>query len=80
MDQYSTRQAAKKLGLSLMTVQRHIAQGKIPAPPVTKVGGGQLRIWTDEDFEKVRRILPSIKNGRKTRYQKQKPQAKKRKP
>ena len=70
MTQYSTRQAAEKLGLSLISLQRYIAQKKVPVPSITKVGGGKLRIWTEQDIEKVRRVLPSIKNGRKTRYQK----------
>ena len=80
MNDYSTRQAAQKLGLSLITLQRYIAQKKVPVPSVTKVGGGKLRIWTERDIEKVRRVLPSIKNGRKTRYQKQRKQAKKNQP
>jgi len=80
MSAYSTRQAAEKLGISLISLQRYIAQKKIPLPAVTKVGGGKLRIWTEQDIEKVRRALPSIKNGRKTRYQKQRKQAKKNKP
>jgi excisionase family DNA binding protein len=78
MNQYSTREAAKKLGISLISIQRYIAEGKIPAPPLLKVGKGKLRIWTDEDIENVRKILPKIANGRKTRYsklrEKQKPQ------
>jgi len=43
--------------------------------------GMRVRLWTDEDIENVRKILPKIANGRKTRYQKlrdkQKAQAKK---
>jgi len=70
MNQYSTREAAKKLGISLISIQRYIAEGKIPAPPLLKVGKGKLRIWTDEDIEHVRQLLPKIANGRKTRYSK----------
>ena len=70
MKQYSTREAAEKLGLHLVTIQTYIAEGKIPAPPLLKVGKGKLRIWTDEDIENVRKILPTIANGRKTRYSK----------
>ena len=79
MKQYSTREAAEKLGLHLVTIQTYIAEGKIPAPPLLKVGKGKLRIWTDDDIENVRKILPTIANGRKTRYsklkEKQKPPA-----
>jgi len=76
MNEYSTRQAAEKLGLSLITLQRYIASGRIPAPSVTKVGGGKLRIWSEQDIKNVRRVLPSLKNGRKTRYHKQEKQRK----
>ena len=77
MPEYSTRQTAEKLGLSLITLQRYIAKKKIPVPALRRVGAGKFRIWTSPDIEKVRKILPSLKNGRKTRYQKQKtkPQA-----
>ena len=71
MKQYSTREVAEKLGLHLVTIQMYIAEGKIPAPPLLKVGKGKLRIWTDQDIKSVRQILPKIANGRKTRYKKQ---------
>src|SRR5258708_4854519 len=48
MKTYSTREAAKKLGLHLVTIQAYIAAGKIPAPALLRVGAGKLRIWTDE--------------------------------
>lgn len=70
MKRYSTREAARKLGLDWRTIQRYIAAGKIPVPPVEVIGGGKLRIWKIQDIERVRKLLPKIKNGRKTRYQK----------
>lgn len=72
MRQYTTREAAKRLGLSLMSIQRYIAAKKIPVPPLQRLGGAQFRIWTDEDIEHVRKLLPKIANGRKTRYQRNK--------
>ena len=81
MKQYSTREVARKLGLHLITIQKYIATGKIPAPPLLQVGRGKLRIWTDADIERVKNLLPKIANGRKTRYsklrEKQKAQPKK---
>jgi len=71
MKQYSTREAAKKLGLHLITIQKYIAAGKIPVPAMSiSIGGGKVRVWSDEDIERVREVLPTIANGRKTRYQK----------
>jgi DNA-binding transcriptional MerR regulator len=77
--QYSTRQAASKLGLSLATLNKYIALKQIPEPPVTKVAGMRVRLWSDADIERVRKILPKIANGRKTRHQKDKAQTKKKK-
>lgn len=75
MDKYSTRSAAKELGISFMSLMRYIKAKKIPAPPSVKVGGSFVRAWTRDEIEQVRKILPKIANGRKTRHQKQKPQA-----
>ena len=70
MSNLSTQQVAKKLGLSPMSLSRYIKTGKIPAPPETMAGGIRLRLWSEEDIERLRQILPKIANGRKTRYQK----------
>jgi predicted DNA-binding transcriptional regulator AlpA len=80
MKQYTTREAARKLGLNVKSIQRYIAAGKISAPPIQNLGGGKFRVWTEAEIEHVRKLLPKIANGRKTRYQKlrekQKAQAK----
>ena len=81
MKNYSTREAAKQLGLDVRSIQRYITAGKISAPPVQNLGGGKFRVWTEQDIETVRQLLPKIANGRKTRYskvrEKQKTQPKK---
>jgi predicted site-specific integrase-resolvase len=61
---YSTREAAKMLGISMMTLNRYIAAGKVTVPPVQHVGGSRFRAWTLRDVERVRQMLPKIKNGR----------------
>jgi len=77
----STRQAARKLGLGAKTLSHYLAVGKVPAPQILKVGSASLHAWTEEDIERVRKLLPKIANGRKTRYQKlrEKEKAKKKK-
>jgi predicted DNA-binding transcriptional regulator AlpA len=70
MKTFSTREAAKKLGLHPTTLADYIAAGKVPAPTVLKVGTASLHAWTEEEVEHVRQLLPKIANGRKTRYQK----------
>lgn len=67
---YSTREAAKKLGISFTSMNRYIADKKIPVPPLTEVASISARVWTDADVERVRLVLPKIANGRKTRHQK----------
>ena len=62
---YSTREAAKKLGLHTGTLARYIAVGKLPAPTVFKVGTASLHAWTDEDVERVQQLLPKIADGGK---------------
>lgn len=81
MKGYSTREAAKKLGISFTSMNRYIADRKIPVPPLIEVGSISARLWSDADIEQVRAILPKIANGRKTRYQKKgkKPTTRKRK-
>ncbi len=57
MNANSSREAAKKLGISLMTLQRYIADGNwIKAPRVQKVGGVNVRLWTARDIERARKL------------------------
>jgi predicted DNA-binding transcriptional regulator AlpA len=72
----STRQAAKRLGISFTSLDRYIAAKKVPAPKSTRIGKWNVRAWTEADIERVRALLPKIANGRKTRYQKHKKQTK----
>jgi hypothetical protein len=68
----STRQAAKRLGLSAMALSRYIALGKIPEPKKVMLAGMKIHDWTEAEIEYVRKLLPKIANGRKTRYAKKK--------
>ena len=70
MQKYSTREAARELGLHFTTFHRYIAAKKIPLPPLSRVGGVRVRLWSEADIERVRALLPKIANGRKTRYKK----------
>jgi predicted DNA-binding transcriptional regulator AlpA len=77
---YSTRQVAEKLGITDVALGHYIKVGKIPAPNIVRVGARNVHAWTEEEIEAVRRLLPKIANGRKTRYQKkQSAKAKKKK-
>jgi hypothetical protein len=61
----STRDAARNLGVSLLTLQRHVKLGTVDSPPLQKVGGVTVRLWSARDIEKARKVLASIKPGRK---------------
>ena len=67
---FSTRYAAKKLGIDPGTLSRYITAGKVPAPKTVEIGGLRVHSWSEADIERVRALLPKIANGRKTRYQK----------
>jgi hypothetical protein len=62
---FSTREAAKKLGVSLLTVQRHVSAKTVDVPPLQKVGGVSVRLWTNRDIEKARKVLARIRPGRR---------------
>jgi len=54
----SSREAAKKLKISLMTLQRYIADGNwIKAPGLQKIGGVKVRLWTSRDIERARKLM-----------------------
>lgn len=58
------------MGLHVATLSRYIALKKLPAPKTVTAGGITVHIWTSSDIERVRELLPKIKNGRKLRYKK----------
>ena len=72
MIKFSTREAAQKLGIGHSTLAHYVDEGKVPAPERIATGNRIVHIWTEEDISRVRQVLPTIKNGRKTRYQKKK--------
>lgn len=65
----STRDAAKKLGVTLLTLQRHVSAKTVEAPPLQKVGGVKVRLWSERDIEKARKVLRNTKPGRKKKAQ-----------
>lgn len=70
MRQFSTREAAAKLGITQAALSKYIKAKKIPSPQTFHIGKRIVHAWTEEEIERVRQLLPKIANGRKTRYQK----------
>jgi len=57
----SSREAAKKLKISLMTLQRYIADGNwIKAPVLQKIGGVKVRLWTARDIKRARKLMEKL--------------------
>jgi hypothetical protein len=61
----STRDAAKKLGITILTLQRHVSAKTVDAPRLQKVGGVRVRLWTARDIAKARKVLQATRPGRK---------------
>jgi len=70
MVMYSTREAAKKLGITQAALSTYIKVGKVPAPRTVQIGRLRVHSWSESDVERLRKLLPKIANGRKTRYRK----------
>ena len=71
---YSTVQAAKKLGISMTTMHRYMLEKIIPFPRMQRLAGVRVRVWSEADIEKARAAMPKLKNGRKARHRKTKPE------
>jgi hypothetical protein len=70
MHYFSTREAARKLGIPNSTLAKYVTAGKVPGPTAEVAGITTTRLWTEAEIEHARKLLPKIVNGRKTRYQK----------
>lgn len=55
MKRFTTREAAAKLHMHRVTLQRLIAAKRIPAPEMQSIGGGLVRLWTERDIERAER-------------------------
>lgn len=64
MEACSTTEAASKLGMHRVNLQRAIKNGKIPAPKLSKVGGVSVRLWTTRDIERARKAMRTAKKHR----------------
>jgi len=60
-----TRVAAKRMGVTLVTLQRHIAKKIVEAPELQIVKGRAVRLWSASDIAKAKKVLAGVKPGRK---------------
>ena len=55
-----TLEAAKAVGLSLRTLDRWMAEGKVKAPKLIVVHGRAVRLWTQKDIARLRKVKEEI--------------------
>lgn len=60
---YTTVEVAKKADVPRATLQFWIASGKISAPPVRLVDGKAVRLWSDADLWRIRKLKGTLKPG-----------------
>jgi len=65
MRRYSTVQVAEKLGFDQAYLQRLIAKRAVPFPPLVKTGGLKIRLWSDHDVARVRKVLVERRRARR---------------
>jgi len=69
---YTTREAAKALGVSPQTLYTWIERRQIDAPPPLTRGQSTIRIWTAADIERAQKFKGTLKPGPQTRSKKKK--------
>jgi predicted site-specific integrase-resolvase len=52
---YSTLQVAKLISVTSDTLHRWIRECRIEAPPIQSLGGMKVRLWSQEEVDKVRK-------------------------
>ena len=57
MERYTTNEAAARLGVHRVTLQRWIAAKRIPAPEVRNIGGGVFRLWSEQDIARAKKAI-----------------------
>jgi predicted site-specific integrase-resolvase len=51
-----THEAATAAGIHLNTLNRWIAKGKVRAPKVVLVGSVGMRLWSERDIARIRKV------------------------
>jgi DNA-binding transcriptional MerR regulator len=60
---YTTVEVAKREDVPRATLQFWISSGKIAAPEVQLIAGKAVRLWSETDIGKVRKLKGSLKRG-----------------
>jgi excisionase family DNA binding protein len=57
---HTTEEAARKVGIHQVTLQRWIKAGKVNAPEPTLIGAVGYRLWSLEEIEEVKAVKRAI--------------------
>ena len=57
---YTTSEAAGRVGISLPTLQRWIAAGKVRAPKPTLIGAVGYRLWSANDIDRLKAVKQAV--------------------
>ena len=67
---YTTTEAAAKIGVSRQTLHSWIAGGKVVAPKPLAVGKNSIRLWTKTDIDEARKFKGTLKPGPQSKKKK----------
>lgn len=67
---YTTREAAKLIGVSHQTLRDWVDAGEIVAPKQITVGKMAIRLWTKANIAKARKIRGTLKPGPRSKKKK----------
>ena len=69
---YTTAEAAAKIGVSRQTLHSWIAGGKVVAPKLLALGKNSIRLWTKADIDEARKFKGMLKPGPRSKKEKSK--------
>jgi hypothetical protein len=61
---HTTMQVAKKAGVSRACLYKWLDSGLLDPPDVIRAGDDEIRLWTDKDVERVKKLKGSLPIGR----------------
>jgi excisionase family DNA binding protein len=57
---YTTAEAARKIGIHQVTLQRWIKAGKVQAPEPTLIGAVGYRLWSLDEIDKAKSVKQAV--------------------
>lgn len=55
MSPRNSEDVAKEVGIGIATLERWLAQGKIPLPKTVTIGARRFRLWSERDIERLKK-------------------------